>query len=189
MTITNRTTQWKGKYLKTSVLDYRDRHGISRQWEIVERIGTDGVVIIVGITQDNDVILIRQYRPALDAYVIELPAGLIEPGEAPLETARRELIEETGFVPSQTDVLTNGVLSTGIVAEHWHAIIATGARKATRQERKLHMPDESEDIEVLSVPLDGFQTHLQQMEREGGKIDIRIFGLVELARLKTETRS
>lgn len=52
---------------------------------------------VLAVTEDGRIPLVRQYRPALDRYTLELPSGLRETGESPLDTARRELVEETGF--------------------------------------------------------------------------------------------
>jgi 8-oxo-dGTP pyrophosphatase MutT (NUDIX family) len=54
-------------------------------------------VTIVAITADQDIVLVREYRHGTGAVMLELPAGMIEAGEAPLATAQRELLEETGF--------------------------------------------------------------------------------------------
>src|SRR5438132_7557355 len=52
---------------------------------------------VVAVQEDGQVLLVRQHRPAVDAQILELPAGLIDPGETPEQCARRELAEETGF--------------------------------------------------------------------------------------------
>ena len=54
-------------------------------------------VVIVAVTPDNRILLVRQYRPAVAAMTLELPAGHVEPGETPEQAARRELLEETGY--------------------------------------------------------------------------------------------
>lgn len=54
-------------------------------------------VTIVAITADQDIVLVREYRHGTGTVMLELPAGMIEAGEAPLATAQRELLEETGF--------------------------------------------------------------------------------------------
>ena len=55
-------------------------------------------VCVVATTPDRQLILVRQYRPAVERVTLEIPSGLVEPGEAPAETALRELREETGYV-------------------------------------------------------------------------------------------
>jgi len=188
MRLTGRKTQWEGRFLRTVLLEYEDRNGSIREWEVVERIGVDGVVIIAAITTGGTILLIRQYRPALDSYIIELPAGLIEPGEAPSYACKRELIEETGYSSDTILPLSAGVISTGVLAENWHAMLALDARTATADELKAFPPDDTEDIEVIEIELEVALDEVSRMEKEGDRVDIRIYGIVELARKKVRQR-
>lgn len=61
-------------------------------------VETDDYVCIVAITQDRRILLVRQYRPVVESSMLELPAGHVEKGETPEAAARRELLEETGFI-------------------------------------------------------------------------------------------
>ena len=77
-------------------------------WEWVERVNVSGGVVILPITADRQVVLVQQYRIPVHAPVLELPAGLAgdnpaRPGEALIEAARRELLEETGYAASDGD--------------------------------------------------------------------------------------
>ena len=182
MRVTGKSILWEGRFLRTALLDYEDKNGIARQWEIVERTTSEGVVIIAAITENNKAILIRQYRPALNAYIIELPAGLIEPDEKPSAACRRELIEETGYSSGEISTLSGGVISTGILAENWYAMLVMNASAATREAIKQYPPDETEDIEVLTVDMDSFYDELSAMQDRGELVDIRIYGILELAR-------
>jgi len=186
MEVTGRKTQWEGSFLRMVLLEYRDRQGRTRHWEVAERTNTDGVVIMAALTPDRRLVLIRQFRPALESYIIELPAGLIDKGESPDEACRRELIEETGLAPESIQTLTDGVISTGVLTENWHAMLATGAKPATKEELKAFPPDETEDIEVIHVHLDRAFDELSEMEKRGERIDIRIYGIIELARRKLD---
>jgi len=187
MKVIGKKTQWEGRFLRASLLEYKDREGRVREWEIVERTSSDGVVIIAAITADSKLLLIRQYRPALDCHVIELPAGLIEVGESPLESCKRELVEETGYASDDVSTLSEGVISTGILAENWHAMLALDARPATAAQLRAYPPDETEDIEVMPLELHSAIEELSAMEQRGEKVDIRIYGIVELARRKMRT--
>jgi ADP-ribose pyrophosphatase len=60
---------------------------------------------VLAITEDERVLAVRQYRPAVDRYTVELPSGLIDPGETPAEAAARELVEETGYTAESIEVL------------------------------------------------------------------------------------
>ncbi len=186
MEIISTTTLWQGKYIKTCMITYRDRNGTERQWEAVQRINCGGVVIVVPITGRGEIILIRQFRPPLNSYVIELPAGLIDPGEDVLSAGKRELLEETGFISSSYTLLTGGVMSTGIDTDKWHIVLARDAEKAPERIINAHPPDESENIESFIVPIDQLYERLEEFARAGDEIDLRIFGILEMAKRNTE---
>ncbi len=66
-----------------------------------------GAVAVVALTEMGKIALVRQYRTSLDRVTVEIPAGKLEPGEDPLDCARRELKEETGFVAGKIAYLTS----------------------------------------------------------------------------------
>src|SRR5512139_3914386 len=117
MEIIDRKIRWKGKFMSAVEITYRDAHGKVRTWEAVERVGIGGIVVMVAITPAKTVLLEKQFRPPLGRNVIELPAGLVDPGETMEEAARRELIEETGWSAKKMEFLAEGPLSTGASTE------------------------------------------------------------------------
>lgn len=180
--ITGRETKWQGKYLRSILLTYvqpgeKGESGKVRRWEAVERVGCDCIVGIVPFTAEGEVILIRQFRPPLNRFVIELPAGLCEPGEDPEEAAKRELHEETGYAAGELHFLSEGPLSSGISSEMLTVYLAKGLSYAGIGTR-----DETEDIEVLKEPLGTVREKLERLRDEGNCIDLKIYGLIELAR-------
>jgi ADP-ribose pyrophosphatase len=66
-------------------------------------------VIVLAITTDDKIVMVKQYRPTLNRYALELPAGSIEEGESPLAAAKRELYEETGFICNRYTLLYKGL--------------------------------------------------------------------------------
>ena len=70
-------------------------------------------VTIVATTRQKEFILVRQFRPAVEHWTLEFPAGMVDPGESPEQTARRELLEETGFVAHEMHLLGNLEPDTG----------------------------------------------------------------------------
>src|ERR1041385_1573711 len=60
---------------------------------------------VVAVTEEGRVLIVRQYRPAVDRYTLELPSGIVDPGETPAQSAGRELLEETGYQAGEIEVL------------------------------------------------------------------------------------
>jgi ADP-ribose pyrophosphatase len=85
-----------------------------------------GAAVVVPRLDDGRVVLIRNYRTAVGRHVIELPAGTLDPGEEPIVTAHRELIEETGYRARSMELLTSFLSSPGILDERMHLFLATG---------------------------------------------------------------
>jgi ADP-ribose pyrophosphatase len=91
-----------------------------------ETVQHPGAVAVLPILEDGRVCLIRNYRVAVGKTLIELPAGTLEPGEDPAETARRELAEETGFRAATVEKLLEFTMSPGILNERMHLFVARG---------------------------------------------------------------
>jgi ADP-ribose pyrophosphatase len=87
-----------------------------------------GAVTILPLLDDGRVCLIRNFRPAIGQELFELPAGTLEPGEAPLATAYRELEEETGYTAARIEPLREFWMSPGILNERMHLFVAHGLR-------------------------------------------------------------
>jgi ADP-ribose pyrophosphatase len=85
-----------------------------------------GAVAIIPLVDDEHVCLIRNYRLAIEQWLLEIPAGTLEPGEDPAVTARRELAEETGYTAQSLVPLCQMVFSPGILNERMHIFVATG---------------------------------------------------------------
>lgn len=104
---------------------------------------------IVAITPDNHIILKKEYRHCYGEELIEIPAGVLEDGEEPLETAKRELEEETGYVGKKWTYLGKTVESSAKLTNYMYIYLAEDCEKKSNQ--KL---DYGEDIEVLTVSLE-----------------------------------
>lgn len=114
-----------------------------RQRDVIRHPGS---VVILPLLDDETVCLIRNYRIAVDETLIELPAGTLEAGEAPLATAHRELIEETGFQAGSMKSLGSFFAAPGCLDERMHLLLATELR-AGQPHREV-----GEQIENLVVP-------------------------------------
>ena len=131
-----------GKLLHVRVDDVRLPSGRESVREIVEHPGS---VVIVPLTPDDEVLLIRQYRYSVGRDLLELPAGLIDPGEATEAAARRELIEETGHQAATMTRLTTVYVSPGYSEEQSTFYLAAGCMPVA------HQPDPDEPIELVRV--------------------------------------
>ncbi len=97
--------------------------GSTMQREVVRH---PGAVVIVPVLDDGRICLIRNFRISVNQELLELPAGTLEPPEPPIETARRELIEETGYRCANIEPLCEFYMSPGILDERMYCFIATG---------------------------------------------------------------
>lgn len=183
MKIVGKNPLWTGKFLRTVLIDYSAHCNSSnsverRDWESVERVNCSGIVGIVPITDDGEVILIKQFRPPVNGYVIELPAGLCDIGETLEDAARRELIEETGYAAACIKFLVKGPMSSGSSSEMLTVFVATGLTYVGIGKR-----DETENIEVFKIPVENLASALLQMQQGDSFIDLKINGLVEMAQV------
>jgi ADP-ribose pyrophosphatase len=90
-----------------------------------------GAVAVVPVFENGDVLLIKQFRPAIDREIYEIPAGTLEPGEKPLATAKREIVEETGFKAKRWRKLTSCYTAPGFCTELIHIYEARGLSPAS----------------------------------------------------------
>ena len=80
--------------------------------------------VILPITDNNEVVFITQYRESVNKVSLELPAGMVDSGEEPIETAKRELEEETGLIANNIEPLISLYPSTGYTSEKVHIFVA-----------------------------------------------------------------
>ncbi len=113
--------------------------GGRRKVEVVEHAG--GVVVIARPTP-HEIVLVKQHRHAVDRDLWEVPAGMIERGEPPIETARRELIEETGYRADALRFLWSMYSTPGFCEERIHFFVADGLVAGQAQ------PEEDEEFEM-----------------------------------------
>lgn len=173
---------WQGKFLRCMSVTYRDSSGSIRNWETFERVNSDGVVAIVPITEQGEAVIVRQFRPAVNGYVIEFPAGLNDKGESLEDAARRELIEETGYSAKELIFLTEGPISSGSSGEILTVYLAKGLALNQVQGQGIDKRDETEDIEVFEIPIHELYSRLSFLRTQGNTVDLKVFGLIELAR-------
>jgi len=91
----------------------------------------NGSAVMMAVDEKKRILLVRQYRLPADKYMWELPAGKVDEGETPLQAAKRELIEETGYRAKKWEKLTSFFPSPGFVAERMTIFLATGLTAGT----------------------------------------------------------
>ncbi|TBH21426.1 NUDIX domain-containing protein [Thermus thermamylovorans] len=132
------------------------------RYEIVEHKPAVAILAV----RDGKMLFVRQHRPAVGLAPLEIPAGLIEPGEDALEAARRELAEETGLTGDLTPLFSYFV-SPGFTDEKTHVFLAENLRVAEAP------PDEDERIEVVWLePERALQLHRR------GQVEFSATGIV-----------
>jgi ADP-ribose pyrophosphatase len=151
---------YEGRLINLRVDQVRTSTGIETVREIVEH---PGAVAIIALDEAERVLLVKQYRHAVRAVTLEIPAGTLEPDEDPLEAAQRELREETGYRAGQLERL--GVIYTapGFSTEYIHFFLAT---QLTAD--RLTM-DEDEVIDLLRSPLAGVVELVRSGQIDDGK--------------------
>jgi len=135
---------FRGKLLHVRRDLVRLPDGATSEREYIEH---PGAVMIIPLLETGELVMERQYRYSLRRDILELPAGKIDPGEPPLECAKRELLEETGYVASNWRHVATTHPVVGYSDEHIEIYLARGL---THQGAKL---DHDEQLEVFKLSL------------------------------------
>ena len=137
-------TLYRGRALSLRCDEVEYAPGRSTRLEIVDHAQA---VVVLPLDQDHNIWFVRQYRHAAGQELLELPAGLLLPGELPEEGARRELQEEIGMTAATLAPLLSFWLAPGYSTEYMHTFVATGLSPAPLAQ------DEDEVLIVEKVPL------------------------------------
>jgi ADP-ribose pyrophosphatase len=143
-------TVYDGKLFDVTV----ERWG-EHEREIVEH---PGAVAIVAVDGDGMVTLVRQRREAARKDLVELPAGTLEQGESPLESARRELEEETGLTGGSWRELAGFYTTPGFCREYMHLFVAEGVTSGQAS------PEADEDLELVRWPVGDIAERMSELE-------------------------
>ncbi|HTG80313.1 MAG TPA: NUDIX hydrolase [Geobacteraceae bacterium] len=126
-------------------------------WHTYQVVRHPGGVAVLPLHEDGTVTLIRQLRPAVDAVLLELPAGRLDRGEEPAACGARELVEETGLTAERLLPLGFIYSSPGVFDEVIHLYLATGLTQGETEQEAY------EDIESVRLPF----AEAVRMAREG----------------------
>ncbi len=139
-----RSLIYKGRIVNLRVDEVMLPDGKKTSREVVEH---RGAVVILPITDEGKVVMVRQYRYPVGEELLELPAGTLEIGEDPQFCAERELTEETGYKAGRMELLTSYYSSPGFCTEKLYLFLATGLKAGVQ---KLES-DERIKVELYSM--------------------------------------
>ena len=176
-TPTGEETMHRGWFIRVQRANFLDPDGRPFERDIVRH---PGAVAVVAVTDDDSVVLVRQYRPAVDRWLLEVPAGTCDvDGEPPEVTAGRELAEEVGYAADHLTLLTRTIITPGFCDEVAHVYLATGLHPVPTGRQGA----EEAYMEVVEVPLDRFDA----MVDDGSVVDASTILGVGLARRRLTT--
>lgn len=168
---------FEGRIINVRVDKIRTQDGGESLREVVEH---PGGVAIAAMTREGQMVLVKQFRKPIEGVILEVPAGKIEKGEDPENTAVRELQEETGYKASKIKHLYTFYSSPGFSAEKIFLYLAEDIIPGEAS------PDENEHVETVTYDLDTLATMIENGEIIDGKTIVAIQAIREKLRIKNE---
>ncbi len=157
---------YDGRAVKLRVDTVRMADGRETKREIVEHIDC---VAIVAVDADDNVLLVKQYRKPVEKELLEIPAGGIDPGEDPVAAVRREMQEETGYLPRKVERLGGFYSTPGYGTEYLHLYLAADLTPSPLN------AEDTGSIKLIRVPI----SQISQLIASGGICDAKsIAGLL-----------
>lgn len=148
---------YEGKIISLRVEKVQLPNGENGTRELVKH---PGAVAIIAITDEKKLVVVEQYRKALNRSIIEIPAGKIEPNEEPKKTAIRELEEETGYGAKRFSYLQSFATSPGFADEVIHLYLAQDLFKITDPAKG----DDDEFLNLLEITIEQAETMMNLKE-------------------------
>ena len=141
------TELYKSRLFTLQSMDLEFSNGQKAQFERV-KANAGKAVMVAAITNDKEIILVREFAAGTERYELQLPKGIVESGEHSLDAANRELAEETGYSAKNLELLNTLRMSPGYFRHETVLVLATDL-----EERWLDTGDEPERPEVIKHPL------------------------------------
>lgn len=164
-----------GRFLQLDCVSYTDSRGTERTWEVARRRHeVQAVFILATLRPSNRLLLIRQFRVPVNAYCLEVPAGLIDEGETASDAARRELFEETGYTGSVEWCGPAAASSAGLTSERVTTVVMTIDETLPENRQVRQHLDDGEELEVIAVPRENLSEMLRQAVQRGDVPDSRL---------------
>ncbi|MGE0549356.1 MAG: NUDIX hydrolase [Kofleriaceae bacterium] len=161
------------RIFRTAFVDARHpRTGVERRFSLIECADW---VNVIAMTADHRVVLVSQYRPGNNTVCLEIPGGMIDPGESPTAAAMRELLEETGYSGGVIYELGSVAPNPAIQNNRLYTVLALGVSKTTEP-----TPDGGECLDITTAPLAEVQAKLRTGEIDHALVVVA-FGQLALA--------
>lgn len=154
-----------GKVVKLFVDDIELPNGKGAFREVVRH---PGAVCVIPITDEGEVIMVKQFRYPFSSVLLEIPAGKLEIGEDPLDAVKRELEEESGVVAENVEFIGMTYTTVAFTDEKIYTYMATGLSYTEAH------PDEDEFLEVVKIPLDALVEMVMTGEIKDSKTQVAI---------------
>lgn len=149
-------TKFASRWLNVVEKNYELADGRKAKWLVVEKANA---VCIFCLTKEGKVVAIRHYRPGVDKIALDLPTGNIGEGETPLQAAKRELKEETGFQAEKFVSLGAYAGNASVNARVFHSFLALEGKRVHRQDL-----DETEEIQVKELTIGELMRKIESQE-------------------------
>ncbi|PLT34800.1 NUDIX hydrolase [Bacillus sp. V5-8f] len=146
---------FEGKVISLQVDEVELPDGNRSKREIIKH---PGAVAVIAVTNENKIVMVEQYRKALERSLVEIPAGKLEKGEDPVDSACRELEEETGYGCESMQHITSFYTSPGFADEIVHLYFARGIQK----KQNAASVDEDEFVEVYELSLEEAEQYMEE---------------------------
>ena len=173
--VVEKEVKYAGKWLNFEEIIYSDSCGHTRHWENVRRTTKGGAVIIIAkMLHSGKIVLIRQFRPPINNYIVEFPAGLVDENESFENAAIRELKEETGYVGKIKKVIPPIHSSPGMTNESVAVAIVEIDEELMENKNPSVAHESTEDIQVFPIEQGKIAAFLKERSDTGDNIDAKL---------------
>jgi len=175
MTFEEKTLETQRIYEGAIINLRRDKVTVENGTSYREIIEHNGGAVLAAVTDEGKMVMVRQYRKPAERVMLEVPAGKIDAGETPLETARRDLKEQTGYPPTTVEYMTEFYPSVGYSEEVLYLYLCTGLTAGET------CPDENEALDILEMDIDELYQMVMKAEIRDAKTIVAIMMVRSLA--------